>query len=206
MDIPAVYAVLRSGEIRAAPVRMDGVSIWFDSEPAAFIHRPDAADRREPIVVADVKGLGKGELDDRLLTRIKIPGSDVWFLTHVEDVDDIFDCFMGDIAKVLIPYHTVRNSKVLEEAYEVSDNCIPILFVSQGKAVCRGGKTKDIMDAVEELERIGFAETAVLDTDGMMTADDWAAMNGRSKGLIPYVRDRDKVPSEIGFRYIISDL
>ena len=206
MDIPAIYAVFKGGEVKTAPVKFEGANISFQSELVRQTYSAEGMDDRMPVLVADVRGLGKGGLDDRLLTEMKFPGSDVWFMTHILDVEDVFDCFMGEIVKVLIPYHTVRNDLVLNEAYEVSENCIPVLFVFEGKVICRGGGTKDIRAAVAELSKTGFQDIAVLDTDSSVGSGEWTALNDRYEGLMPFLRKGDRSAEGIGFKRIIADL
>ncbi|MDR1955140.1 MAG: hypothetical protein LBP82_04230 [Candidatus Methanoplasma sp.] len=206
MDIPAIYSVFKNGEVTAAPVKIDGTDISFESEPAkpAFSAKDD--DDRMPVVVVDVKGFGKRKMDDRLLTNMKFPGNDIWFMTNIKDIEDVIDGFMGNIMKLLVPCHTVRNDLVLKETFEVSEDCIPVLFVSQGRARYTEDRTKDVRTAVEELARTGFCDIAVFDTDSMLRADDWAALHDRYQDLIPFVRKKDRETDGIGFQRIICDL
>ena len=206
MDIPAIYCVFKAGEVRSAPARIEGTAVSFETEPAGTSFSAEGAESRTSVVVADVRGLGRRELDDRLLKKMKFPGCDIWFLTHVRDIEDVFDCFMGDIAKLLIPYHTTRNDLVMREAYEMSENCIPALFVSKGRVSGRRGQTKDLRAVVEEMVKIGFSEVAVFDTDSMLTAYDWISLNDRFSDLTPFVRDMDGPTAGIGFQNIIFDL
>jgi hypothetical protein len=206
MDIPATYAVFKGGEVRSAPVKYAGAGISFRSEPVSLEYSAEGADDRIPVLMVDVKGLGKRDMDDRLLMSLTFPGCDVWFMTHILDVEDVFDCFMGNIAKVLIPYHTTRNNTVMKEAYEVSENCIPVLFVSGGAAVCRGGETKELRSAIAELSKTGFQEIAVLDTDQSVGKEEWTALNDRYEEVIPFIRKDDGSAEGIGFKKIIADL
>jgi hypothetical protein len=206
MDIPAIYSVFKGGEVRSAPVMIDGKVITFESEPVRPAISSEGADDRMLALAVDVKGFGKEKMDDRFLMNIELRGFDVWFMTHIKDIEDVFDSFMGDIAKLLIPYHTTRNDMVLEEAFDMSDECIPVVFVSQGRAICREYQTKDIGEAAEELARMGFSEIAVFDTDSMLRKDDWTYLRERHTGLIPFVRKKDGMIEDIGFQKIISDL
>jgi len=206
MEIPAIYAVFKGGEVKTAPVNINGTDISFISEPAPTEYSADELDDRMPVLVADVRGLGKKELDDRLLMNMSFPGSDVWFLTPIKDVEDVFDCFMGSTVKLLVPYHMTRNDIVMEEAYEVTENCIPALFVSHGRVICRGEQTKDLASAIAEMERIGFAEIVVFDTDSTLSTDDWGSLHERHPGLIPFIRNRDGIAGDAGFQKIIYDL
>ena len=203
MDIPAFYSAFRGGEVMTAPVRIQGSEISFASEPARLAYSADGSEDRMPIAVIDVKGLDKRKLDDRLLTGMKFPGSDVWFMTCIEDIEDVFDCFMGDIVKVLVPYHMTRNDLVMKEVYDMSDNCIPVVFVSGGMAVCRGAATKDLKDALCGLTETGFTEIAVFDTDNTLRPEDWSSLSGRSGGIIPCVRDRNRIPEDAVFYNVI---
>ncbi|MCL1811549.1 MAG: hypothetical protein FWG41_04970 [Methanomassiliicoccaceae archaeon] len=205
MEIPALYCVLKGGEVKAAPANINGTAISFESEPDRPTYSADELDERMPILVADVKGLNRGEMDDRLLTGMEFRGSDVWFMTHIKDIEDVFDCFMGDVVKVLIPYHTTRNDLVMEEAYEVSENCIPILFASQGRAICRGGQTKDISTAIEGLARTGFNEIAILDTDSLIGEEEWLRYKDRFQGLIPFLKGTGLSSACTDFQKIIVD-
>ena len=205
MNIPAIYSILKGGEVRSACVKIEGADISFLSDPVPPEYSVDELDERMPVVIVDVKGLNRKNLDDRLLTDMKFPGSDIWFLTYIEDVEDVFDCFMGNIVKVLMPYHTTRNDLVMSEVFELTENCIPALFVSSGKVICRDGEMKDISTAMAELERIGFTDIIVFDTDSMLRKDDWAALFNRSGGLIPFVRNIDATTDGLAFQKIIFD-
>lgn len=204
MEIPALYSVFRGGEVRAAPVSIEGTDISFVSDPVPPSYSSEGSEERMTVLVADVKGLGRKDLDDRLLTKMKFPGSDIWFMTCIEDTADVFDCFMGNAMKILIPYHTVKNDDILKDTFDVTENCIPTLFVSHGKVVCRDGSAKDIGEAVGELERTGFTEIVVFDTDSTLRNDDWSAIYERSPGVIPFVRNKYNTEGT-SFQKIIID-
>ncbi|MDR1404737.1 MAG: hypothetical protein LBJ20_04130 [Candidatus Methanoplasma sp.] len=203
MDIPALYSVFRGGEVMTAPTAIEGSRISFASEPARPEYSAGRSEERMPIVVADIKGLGRKKLDDRLLTGMKFPGNDIWFMTHIEDVEDLFDCFMGNITKVLMPYHTVRNDLVTEEAYDVSDSCIPVVFVSGRRAICRENAAEDLEETLGKLEKIGFLEISIFDTDCTINREDWSSLYKKFRGIIPYVTDRNQIPEDIRPEYII---
>ena len=204
MEIPAIYSVFKGGEVMSAPVRFDGARISFESEPERLAYSADEEGDRGQVLVVDVRGLGRRWMDERLLTNARFPGSDVWFLTHVRDVGDVFDCFIGGAARLLLPYHTARRGRVMREAYELSENCVPVVFVSRGRALCGGGRTADVGAAVEELAGIGYREVAALDTDSSLGEGDWAHLRDRLPGLIPFVRSRGSVAAG-GFKDVIAD-
>jgi len=206
MDIPAIYSVFKYGQVKSAPVKYDGAAMTFVYEPTVRTNISEDSHERTQVVVTDVKGITKKKIDDRLLMTLKIPGNDIWFMSHIEDVEDVFDSFMGEIEKLLMPYHTVRGRYVMEEAFDVSDNCIPVLFVIQGRVLGRGGEMKDIREATEDMERIGFDEIIISETDSYLRADDWISLHDRVRGLIPFVRYKNEELASAGFKKIIVDL
>jgi len=184
MEIPALYSVFKGGEVRAAPVRFDGMKMFFDSEPVKPSYSAEEHNERRPIIIIDVKGLEKKDLDNKLLMKAEFRGSDVWFLTHVYDIDDVFDSFMGNIARLLIPFHTTKNDAVLKDVHDISDNCTPVIFITKGLAVLRKGRSGDFMKLLREIDRIGFRDMAVFDTDGSLMESDWVVIDNSYRNVI----------------------
>jgi len=205
MNIPAIYSVLKGGEVRSAPVKIEGADMSFISNPVPPEYSVDELDDRMPVVIVDFRGLSRKNLDDHLLTDMRFPGSDIWFLTHIDDVEDVFDCFMGNVVKVLMPYHTIRNDLVMKEVFEVTENCIPVLFVSSGKVICRGGEMGDITTIIAEMEKVGFTETIVFDIDSVLRREDWASLRDMFPGIIPFVRSIGAATEGLDLRKVIFD-
>ncbi len=95
------------------------------------------SDERGTVLVMDVKGLQRGNLNDVVLKRLRIRGMNTWFLTNIESVDDVFDAFNTDAERVLVPLHTVRSEEELEDILGVSDSVIPAMFVRKGSVIHR---------------------------------------------------------------------
>jgi len=200
MEIPALYAVFKGGSIKAgSAIHTDG-KIILDTKLRAAREMFTESDERTEVVVVDVKGLNRGNMDDNLLTGMVIPGNDIWYLTHIEDIEDIFDGFMGDVSKIMIPYHTVRNTAVLEEAYDVSDNCIPVVFSSLYDL-------DDMISSIEKVFRIGYTEAVVFDIDDTVSEGDWTTLRKKFDNVTPYVRNRSRVEMlrSLGFERMIID-
>jgi hypothetical protein len=206
MEIPAIYSVFKGGEARAASAKIDGTKISLASEPEMIEYSADKTAERMPVVIVDVKGLGRGRPDDRLLSNVRFPGSDTWFLTFIYDVNDVFDCLMGEVDSIIIPYHTINNNHVMKDAYDVSENCIPAVFVSMGMAVCRDGLPSDLRLTVRELAEVGFGKIIVFDTDSSLFSGDWADLHDIFQGLIPFIRKDSGQIENTMFREIIIDL
>ncbi|MCK9323660.1 MAG: hypothetical protein M0P07_06910 [Candidatus Methanomethylophilaceae archaeon] len=189
MDIPIFYAVYDEDEsiyIGPAIIKNGIPSFTGELVPIKSIPRI-SRDTRGIAIIVDVKGLTRKNFDDRLLTTMDIPGSDIWYLTQIDSSSDILDGFMGNVSKLLIPYHTSRSTAMLKDAFEMSDECIPTIFVSDGLAMCRDDKKRKLSDIVEEMTNIGFANTIVLDTDGSVKEEEWEDIRARFPSVIPYV-------------------
>ena len=130
---------------------------------------------RGTVLVMDVKGLQRGNLNDVVLKRLRIRGMNTWFLTNIESVDDVFDAFNTDAECVLVPIHTVRSEDELSDILGVSDSVIPVLFVRKG-SVRYIGTNIPYHRAAENVSMIGFPTIAVIDTDGSLSEYDWTSL------------------------------
>ena len=200
MEIPALYTVFRGGSVRAGQVTYTDGKMILDEKLQTARDMFRESDERTDVVVVDVRGFNRKNMDDILLMEMIIPGSDIWYLTYVRDIEDIFDGFMGDISKIMIPYHTVRNKMVLKEIYDVSDCCIPVLFSSVYNL-------DDIISGLTNVFRIGFAEAVVYDIDDVVSEGDWTILKSKFDNVMPYLRNRSRIEMlrSIGYDRIIVD-
>jgi len=124
------------------------------------------------IIIVDVNGLRQGAMDLRTIKKIKIRKAEIWLMTFVEDVGDVFDAFYMDIDRLLIPYHSVVSENEMREIVRISDKCVPAIFVENGYAVSRTGK-EDVRSAVRKVKGAGFRSAAILDISGRYGPEDW---------------------------------
>jgi hypothetical protein len=199
MEIPAVFAAFRNGGVQAGPADFANGRFSFPFGTRSITEVVPQTDERTPVVVTDAVGLNERGLDDRLLMSLKIPGNDIWYMTHIRDANDVLDSFMGNADKVLIPYHTVRDRSVLKDAFEMSDNCIPVIFTASGPA---RNKTSDadIMLALDNVSSIGFESTILFDNGGYITKEKWAVVSKEHSNTIPFeiVRDPNRPYADAG--------
>lgn len=163
------------------------------------------SEEKATVLVMDVKGLQRRNLNDVLLKRLKIRGARTWFLTHIESVDDIFDAFNTDAESVLFPVHTVRSATEMEDIRSVSDSSVPAIFVRKGAVSILGGSVA-FGDAVERVFGIGYHTVAVMDTDGSMSEGDWSSL-ADSGGIIPCSftgRVKEERLESLGFENVIT--
>lgn len=134
-----------------------------------------SSEEKITVLVIDVKGLQKHNINEVLLKKLRIRGARTWFMTHIECVDDVFDAFNTDAEKVLVPTHSVRSESELIDILNVSDSSVPTLFVRRGTAYYLG-KAMSPRTLVDHLSEIGFSSAAVIDTDGTVSEADWNYM------------------------------
>ena len=196
MKIPALYATYKGGSVHTGRVEYSGDKMSL-GEPITRSTQVSKDDERLPLVVVDVRGMNTRVMDDRLLMDMKFPGGDVWYLTPIVDLDDLFDVFMGDIVKVLMPIHMVRDRSTLEEIFEISDCCIPVIYPS---------KVRSVDNMIRELGRVGFMDVVVCDRAGEISYDGWNRLF-ETIGVIPFVCDTSVADEleAIGFNKIIVD-
>ena len=156
------------------------------------------------VLVMDVKGLQRKNLNDVLLKRLKIRGKRTWFLTNIESVDDVFDAFNTDAEAVLVPTHTVRSEEEFEDILAVSDSAIPAVFVRKKNAILIG-KSMSFRSAADSVFRYGYSSVAVIDTDGSLSEDDWMTLRDMGNVMPCSFTGRVRNFEEMGFeRYFTA--
>ena len=143
----------------------------------------EESEERPTALVMDVKGLQRRNLNDVLLKRLRIRGTNVWFLTNIESVDDVFDAFNTDAEAVLVPSHTVRSPEEFSDILDVSDSAIPVLFVRKRNSVLFG-RSDDYRKVIDEIVSFGYGTVAVFDLDDSIPENDWPPLRQRCE-VIP---------------------
>ena len=162
-------------EIRSGRVRFDALIPRMCGETTAMTvvrEKDRPSEEKGTVLILDVKGLQRGNLNDVLLKRLRIRGMRSWFMTNIESVDDLFDAFNTDAEAVLVPTHTVRSEDEFDDILSVSDSAIPVILVRKGTAVFIG-ESMGHLKAVRKVFSAGFATAAVFDLDNSLTEDNW---------------------------------
>jgi len=197
--IESVSVVHRGKVVNAVPTRyVEGrFDVPKDLEPFDATSVP-RGEEREPFVMVDVVGYNSRRIADKVLSKVPMKGFDVWYLTGVRDIEDVFDSFMMDIDRLLVPCHLLSGQDSLEEIFDVSEDCIPTIFAVKGMT----GFSNSIMDirkVMDVLSRVGFPEAIVFDTDSKV--GNWDRFKGTGIETIPMV-SKDSVP--LGFDRAIT--
>ena len=86
-------------ELLFGPIYFDALTPRMKGEPVrmrAVKSNAGTSEGRGTVLVIDVKGLQRKDINDVLLKRLRIRGMNTWFLTNIESVDDVFDAFNTD--------------------------------------------------------------------------------------------------------------
>lgn len=186
--IPAFFVTTDDGTLLTAEGRFEGRTPVMTgdlvplSEAVGSLPR---GERRRKIIVCDVSSLRRRELVPDVLKRMRARGFDIWFLTWIEDADDLFDAFNTTAETVIGPYHASASDADLKDMLSVSDSYMPAIFVEKGDAISRSGSRERLDRVADGLFRIGFPDIVVVDTDDSLSDDDWERMSDR---VIPFVR------------------
>ncbi len=202
--ITAFYVRSEDDIALTGPVNIEDGIPYFSGNvvPLKQIIRKDSAER-ETVLIVDAMGMQRRNMDDSTI-RVKVPGHDIWYMTCIETEDDVFDGFLSNGEALLMPYHMMTRDDVLEEAFELSDSCIPVLFISKRKVIANK-RSKDIQETIREIEDVGFSTIIVFDTDDSLSMDDWRSLHSEDTGIIPYVREDLIGLKDLGFKETIVD-
>ena len=162
-------------EIQLGRVRFDVLTPKMVGETMTMTtvkEKNQPSEERGTVLIMDVKGLQRRNLNDVLLKRLRIRGMNSWFMTNIESVDDVFDAFNTDAEAVLVPTHTVRSEDEFEDILSVSDSAIPVVLVRKRTAVFIG-ENIEYLKAIRKVFSIGFTTVAVFDLDDSLTEENW---------------------------------
>ncbi|AMK13720.1 hypothetical protein AUP07_0669 [methanogenic archaeon mixed culture ISO4-G1] len=189
MDVPAFFAVYDSslkvtdGFFSAVSPKAGSRMLDFRAEVAERI----PADERKISMIIDCNSFARREFSEKVMKNLKLPGSDIWFMTYIETVDDVFDAFNKDAELVFAPYHFIESDEELIDINNVSDSVVPTIFVHRGEAVLRNGKKGDVLRVLEKLVRLGYYRNCVLDAGNSLDAGTWEVVADDYPSTIPYV-------------------
>ena len=184
MDIPVMPLRAEKGRVLSSDLVLRGTSVTMsDAAPYDPSAAADTDDKNVPLIVIDVKGLQRGDIDANILKRTKIK-RELWLMTGIRDAGDVMDAFQGCMSKMIIPYH-LTSDRSLKDITDVSDCCIPSLFIDNG-AVHSGGNKKGLTEVIRTLRDMNFGKVLAFDVSDKKDIS-WKDLSGVSDILIPYV-------------------
>lgn len=126
---------------------------------------------RSTKLVLDISGVNQGDADFGGLKRTLRRGGPFWLEPGVEDIDDVFDALTLDPEQALIGSLRVEGLGLFEEAIEVSDSCIPMIYLDGREAVFQG-RRRDASDTLEAMLSMGYEECVLMDLRSLGRALD----------------------------------
>lgn len=193
MQIPAFFATYREEGLMATDGRFTGIRAVPGNSLRPFgeaAREGTVKEMRAPAVVVDCDSLAARAFTEGVLKHMRIRGADIWFMTHIETVEDVFDGFNTDAEMLLAPLHDIASEEELEDIHSVSDSVIPALFVKRGTVVAGPRRREVLTDVLNGLADMGFYRTCIIDTDRSLPGYDWEAVRDDYPSAMPFTEDR----------------
>ena len=191
MEVSAIFAADTGDGLVALDAWFQGIRPTVSGVTEPFedaAGRIPRSDSRSPVVVVDTDSLARGTFTTGVVKDMKVRGCDIWFMTCIETVDDLFDSFNTTADMVMGAYHHVESDAELEDIHSVSDSFVPTVFIVEGMAVRRNGTMGSISAVMSELTGMGFYRLCLLDTDGSLTTGSWDVILEDHPSAIPFTR------------------
>lgn len=190
MEIPVFFAEYTEEGVMAT----DGVFSAISPRPGPrhtdlrkAVSDSNRENQRSPAVIVDCNSFEDRTFSEKVMKHMRLPQTEMWFMTYIETVEDVFDAFNRDATYVLAPYHFIESDAELRDICDVSDSFIPVIFVHRGKAVLPGGRKADVLSVLEKLVSIGFYRNCVLDTEGGLDGYTWSVIREDYPSTVPIV-------------------
>ncbi len=111
------------------------------------------------IAILDVDGFRRNYLNSEIVKELRIKGRTVWFLTHIQTIDDVFDALCGSADLLAIPLDTVE-PHLMEDANAISENVVPMLRFTNGVPWVKG----DIPTIEAEMRSLSYRSILYFET------------------------------------------
>ncbi len=190
MEIPAFFATYRDDKMQVTDGHFTATTAKEGSRYLDFRETvSEGIDRsaRAPAVFVDCNSFAEREFSEKVMKHMNVKGADVWFMTYIETVEDVFDSFNRDAEIVLAPYHFILNEAELKDICSVSDSVVPVLFVHNGRLVQRGRRHGDVLGTLEKLVSIGYYRNCILDMGNSLNGYTWSIISSDFPSTIPFV-------------------
>lgn len=104
-----------------------------------------------------------------------------------EDEEDLFDVLTLDPSIAAVGSLRAEGVELFGQAIEVSDACIPLLYVQDGEVLFKN-HVGDLLQTCGELAELGFEECIIMDLDSLGGSIDrslWNRLSSLDIGCIP---------------------
>jgi len=174
--VPLIYGTIYGDRLICGPTSVSNGKLSITEPiPVSTIDALKTREKRGKVIVADIESLNGNRFVPGFADRCRISGNDIWLIETVHTVDDVFDAFIGNADKMIVPFHTMKSEKAFAEILNISEDCIPLITCRDGKTMSR--RTPEIIGAVRNLTDIGYRSIMVADTDGNVPDGIWDILN-----------------------------
>jgi len=161
-------------EAEVVGVQFDGTSIRRVSERAPFLRYRRAVSgvqyNASEVLLMDISGIANGRPNFEALKQLIRRRYDVWLDLGMRSIHDLFDSFTMEVSRAVASTMTAPSLKLFEEAYELSDRCVPCIQVFGDVIWPRPGVgPRKLEEVVHLLEDIGFEDIGVMDLSRLGT-------------------------------------
>ncbi|MGD0056919.1 MAG: HisA/HisF-related TIM barrel protein [Methanomassiliicoccales archaeon] len=151
------------------------------------------------ILLIDLSGIQDGKPNFKVLRELIRRKYNVWLDLGMRSMQDLFDSFAMEISMAVASSLTVPSMKLLRDMFELSDKCLPCLFLDRDVVWSVQNGPKKFGDVVRELKGIGFDEVGVIDLTRL------GKRSGISRDFVSRLSDCD-LDVVVGGGVIESDL
>jgi uncharacterized protein related to proFAR isomerase len=131
------------------------------------------------VMLLDLAGIMSAHPNFDALRQLLKRKYNVWLEIGMRDENDLFDAFAMGVSTAVAGSLCCRHIDMFKELFELSDRCIPCLYLDDGVVWERpGAGPRDSDEAIEALKGIGFDEIAIIDLPRLGTR------SGFSKELV----------------------
>lgn len=152
------------------------------------------------ILLIDLSGLQDAKPNFKALRELVRRKYNVWLDLGMRSVQDLFDSFAMEISRAVASTLTVPNMKLFRDIFELSDRCLPCIYMEGDAVLSRKNSDPQSFKAMaKELKSIGYDEIGAIDLSRL------GKRSGVSERFVSKVRDCD-LGVVIGGGVIESDL
>lgn len=127
------------------------------------------------IMLMDLAGIIEARPNFDVLRQLLKRKNSVWLEIGMRNEDDLFDAFAMGVSYAVAGSLCCRNINMFKELFELSDKCIPCLYVDNRVVWERpGAGPADLGEAIEALKNIGFEEIAIIDLPRLGTGSGYS--------------------------------
>ncbi len=169
--LPIVPVSGRRGAFLSGSLYFEGdVPKLGDTVPLkdAMLKAYESTEEDAPIVLLDVDGFSERFLNGEVVKEVRIRGRDLWFVTYVENLEDVISALTGSFSGLGIPMHTVKEDGLMRLAREMSDLTFPAAFIRNGTEISTGRRPDELETIMRDR---GEKRLLCIDTD-TLTAQD----------------------------------